>query len=627
MTSRTASTGASHSAIADVTSTLPNHFESSVEVNAPADEVFTHLDDHSRLSAHMTQPSWIMAGSRMTIELDAAEGRAVGAVIRLRGRVLGIPLSVEEIVTERGPPLRKVWNTTGRPRLLVIGPYRMGYEITPRARSAQLRVFIDYALPDGPIAQWLGRLFGSSYARWCTRRMANDAAVHFQERGQKSTDARGGTDEPHVARTQSQFPAIRPAPTMGNAAQPPRTETAPITFPVGYHRLHPDVSMNYQMNRWFGWVGEPGMLEEMRLAAPRITNYADWKREFVALAERACKEGNILRAAFYWRAAEFFMRADDPDRKVARTRFLESVRSVYGLELDERYSVPYIDGHTNGFLPAYRFIPAQSKGTIVFFGGFDSYIEELTSAFIYLRNAGYEVIAFEGPGQGGALDEAGVPMTAEWHKPVGAVLDYFEIEQAALIGLSLGGCLAVRAAALEPRVKLVVAYDVLTNFLDVNLRQTSTFPRICLKLLLKLRAASAVNWMVARVARTNPVVEWGIEQGKRVTGTGSAFDYVQAIKQFETADVSRAIRQDILVLAGHEDHYVPIGQWHDQIKLLTNARSVTARVFTRSESAENHCQAGNFGLALRTIVIWLDQMLLENADHYQSAVTSPAAAA
>ena len=176
-------TGVSLNTAADVEPMLPFHFESDVELNASADAVFSHLDVHSRLSAHMTKPSWILAGSRMTIELDASEGRAVGAIIRLRGRVLGIPLSVEEIVTERRPPLRKVWATTGRPQLLVIGPYRMGYEIAPKAQSLQLRVFIDYALPDGPISYWLGRLFGSFYARWCTQRMANDAATHFQKRG------------------------------------------------------------------------------------------------------------------------------------------------------------------------------------------------------------------------------------------------------------------------------------------------------------------------------------------------------------------------------------------------------------------------------------------------------------
>ena len=32
------------------------------------------------------------------------------------------------------------------------------------------------------------------------------------------------------------------------------------TFPVGYHDLHPDLSMNFQMNRWFGGVGESDMV-------------------------------------------------------------------------------------------------------------------------------------------------------------------------------------------------------------------------------------------------------------------------------------------------------------------------------------------------------------------------------
>jgi hypothetical protein len=119
----------------------------------------------------------------MAIELDGSEGRAIGAKIRLSGRVLGIPLAVEEIVTERKPPLRKAWETTCEPQLLVIGPYRMGYEITPNTQSSHLRVFIDYALPCALLSRWLGRLFGNFYARWCTQRMADDAVTHFQRRG------------------------------------------------------------------------------------------------------------------------------------------------------------------------------------------------------------------------------------------------------------------------------------------------------------------------------------------------------------------------------------------------------------------------------------------------------------
>jgi hypothetical protein len=88
-------------------------------------------------------------------------------------------LAVEEVVTERKPPHRKVWETMGSPQLLVIGPYRMGVEVTPEGQTSRLRVFIDYALPERAPARWLGRLFGRYYARWCTRQMVDDAVTYF----------------------------------------------------------------------------------------------------------------------------------------------------------------------------------------------------------------------------------------------------------------------------------------------------------------------------------------------------------------------------------------------------------------------------------------------------------------
>ena len=44
---------------------------------------------------------------------------------------------------------------------------------------------------------------------------------------------------------------------------------------------------------------------------------------------------------------------------------------------------------------------------------------------------------------------------------------------------------------------------------------------------------------------------------------------------------------------------------------LTGVRSLTARIFTQAESAGNHCQLGNLGLALRTMLNWLDQFAPE----------------
>ena len=159
---------------------LTHSYESSAVVRAPADRVFAYIDDHTRLSSHMTKSSWRMGGGRMRVELDEGLGKKVGSRIRLAGRVFGIELSVEETVTERVPPRRKVWETTGSPKLLVIGQYRMGFELLPNVEQTNLRVFIEYALPVRAPARWLGLLLAGSYARWCTRQMVDDAVKYFE---------------------------------------------------------------------------------------------------------------------------------------------------------------------------------------------------------------------------------------------------------------------------------------------------------------------------------------------------------------------------------------------------------------------------------------------------------------
>ena len=156
------------------------HYESHAEVAASPVDLFAELDDQERLSAHMMKSSAMMAGSAMRFEFDERRGRAVGSRMRLFGKILGLRLEVLEQVTERDPPRRKAWETLGEPRLLVIGRYRMGFEITPNVSGSSLVVFIDY---DEPRGAWAiaGKLMGKMYARWCTRNMAEGAARHFAE--------------------------------------------------------------------------------------------------------------------------------------------------------------------------------------------------------------------------------------------------------------------------------------------------------------------------------------------------------------------------------------------------------------------------------------------------------------
>jgi hypothetical protein len=158
---------------------FPHRFETNVDVNASSAELFAELDDHERLSAHMMRSSPMMAGNAMRFDFDEARGRAVGSRIRMSGRIVGFDLELEEVVTERAPPTRKVWETVGEPRLLIIGGYRMGFEIGERNGRSRLTMFIEYE--DAP-SPWAlpGRLLAPIYARWCTESMAQGVKQRFE---------------------------------------------------------------------------------------------------------------------------------------------------------------------------------------------------------------------------------------------------------------------------------------------------------------------------------------------------------------------------------------------------------------------------------------------------------------
>ena len=158
-----------------------HHYEDAADLKAAPSELFAFVDDHQRFSSHMNESSWMMGGSKMSTRVDEGKGQAVGSHIIMSGRIFGFLLELDEVVTVHRPPVEKVWQTVGRPKLLVIGQYQMGVRIRPRPDATRLTVFIDYALPDGVVTYWLGRLFGGMYARWCVKQMLAGSIAYFAQ--------------------------------------------------------------------------------------------------------------------------------------------------------------------------------------------------------------------------------------------------------------------------------------------------------------------------------------------------------------------------------------------------------------------------------------------------------------
>jgi pimeloyl-ACP methyl ester carboxylesterase len=376
-------------------------------------------------------------------------------------------------------------------------------------------------------------------------------------------------------------------------------------FHVGYYEnLHVEPSINFQMNRWISYLGESA-LDDMQGIAPRLSDFSSYRQEFLALAEKVLSDGRDLHAAYYFRSAEFFMRQDDPAKVPTRKKFLSLLWEKYKVKKSDRLAISYKDGEVTGRLPAYYFTHNQPKSTIVVHGGFDSYIEEFFPIILFIRDAGYNVICFEGPGQGGALQESRLFLTHEWHKPVKAVLDYFKLEDVTLLGISMGGCLALRAAAYEPRVKQVIAYDVFFDWLETSLEKLKPVGSL-LKFLLNYQASGLFNIFLAGIMKKSPLFDWAMHQAMLVLGVSTSYEVFLKSRRYTTRDVSPLVKQDALLIAGTEDHVIPLSHFYQQVEILRNVRSKTARLFTREEHAQNHCQIGNLRLVVDYITNWID---------------------
>jgi len=373
-----------------------------------------------------------------------------------------------------------------------------------------------------------------------------------------------------------------------------------FTFPVGYFQFHKDQLFNFQLNRWhsFGYL----RFEDMKRIGQRVKTFQDWKIEMLKMAENTLSEERVMEAAFFYRAAEFYTFQNDPDKEILYDKFVDLFYKAVKNEEIGRFKIPYGDT----FLSAMKIPPVsdKKKGTIVMHGGFDSFIEEFYSWMKYFSDHGFEVIAFEGPGQGGTRKKYELALDHEWEKAAKAVLDYFKLDDVTWLGISMGGWLCFRAAAFEPRIKRVVASGIAYDYMK--------FINIVGQLMMKLffhHFRNFSNQVTLKKMKKDGMHAWSIGNLMYIADKETPIDAFDVIEKLNEKNLhSDLVKQDVLIFTGREDHFIPFKMHNMQVKALTNAKSVTARVFTKEEQAQNHCQIGNIGLALDVMLKWINKI-------------------
>ncbi len=389
--------------------------------------------------------------------------------------------------------------------------------------------------------------------------------------------------------------------------------TKPMPFKVGLYQLNKNPDFNFQLNRLVNMDGAD--LELVQDIAARIHDNESWKSVLLKRAEDLDSEGDIKNAMAFYRMAEFYMEWNDPDAmrswKRARELFFSFYADYFSGQhpVDEQFEIPY-DSYSmpclklNSCHPdAFTYV-SENKGTIIMNGGFDSSFEEFFPPMEYLRENGYTVYLFEGPGQGACIRLYGAPLAMEWEKPVRTVLDFFDLSDVCLIGASLGGYYSPRAAAFEKRITSFVSWPA--------------FP----SLRANMNASWKGSWKILGFVTKHfaSTLDRCYQKGKPASlkrflktyyhrlGCESVSGLMKIFESMDMASFGRQITQDALLLGAEKDDIVRPGIAEEQKNAMPNARSVTVRILTEADQASDHCNCGNQKLAMDVVLNWLERI-------------------
>ena len=256
---------------------------------------------------------------------------------------------------------------------------------------------------------------------------------------------------------------------------------------------------------------------------------------------RSARREAYLRASNYYRTSYLMHYGSPPASELTSGFERESATfGAFASRADpplEPVEIPYERTDLPGYFCRAPNVSGRSR-TLIATNGYDSTVHEMYFAFaVAAHRRGYHCVLFDGPGQGRALIQQGLPMRPDWENVVRPVINYVltrpEIDPArvALAGRSFGGYLALRAArGVSSASPHALRIPALPGF-GVQCRRCS---QICLLKRWPTRArriqpCSSRTWHASAL----PALRWKVMQrGFWVHGVNSLAEYLDVARQY-----------------------------------------------------------------------------------------------
>lgn len=345
---------------------------------------------------------------------------------------------------------------------------------------------------------------------------------------------------------------------------------------------------------------------------------AFWKagEEARALAdEQLARHRSVsARQAYLWATNYFYYAGDLADGSKDPNRFKptwERARDCWDRAVAlfdppvEKIAIPY-EGTT---LQGYFFRADRSskrRPLLILNNGSDGSVQDMWVWGAAGGTArGYNCLTFDGPGQGAALWRQGLHFRPDWEKVITPVVDYaltrpdVDPKRIALQGISQGGYWVPRAVAFERRIAAAVADP---GVVDVSTSWIQHLPPEMVRLL-DTGQKDAFN---AAMAEAPPELQAALRFRMRPYGLPTAFDVLQASRQYNLRGVADKIRCPMLITDPDNETFWP-GQSQQLYQMLRSPKRLVR--FTAAEGADLHCEPKDPGLRDLRVFDWLDEVL------------------
>lgn len=158
----------------------------------------------------------------------------------------------------------------------------------------------------------------------------------------------------------------------------------------------------------------------------------------------------------------------------------------------------------------------------------------------------------------------------------------------------------------EKRINKVIAWSIFPDFFHVVLSDHPGNVASFIEKILSSPVRNIMNGFYKKMMKQDELVRWNLLHGMYAYDAKTPMEYIARIRKFTLHGIADKITQDVLVLCAREDHFINPRLFHEEFDLLTNARSLTLRLFSEKDNAGGHCNVGNSKLVLDAMLSWLN---------------------